>query len=90
MLVCMRCQIAIEPVYRAWIQEKTYMHINPLAISPVPIQYRRNNHQLLFCNKIPNASLVSGRIALSYWMKVEFEGRSEREKGKQQIADEAC
>lgn len=81
---------AIVSAYRAWIQEKTYMHINPLAISPVPIQYRRDNHQLLLCNKIPNASLVSGRFAFSHWMKVEFEGRCEREKGEQQVADEAC
>lgn len=66
------------------------MHINPLSVSSVTVQYSRDNDQLLFGDKVPNASLVPGRLALSYGMEIELEGRGEGNDGEQQIAEKSC
>lgn len=63
------------------------MHVHPLSIASVSVQSRRNNYQLLLGNKVPNASLVPGGVALGHGMQVEFEGRGEGEKSKQHAAD---
>jgi hypothetical protein len=66
----------------------TYMHIDPLAIPPMPIQYSRHNHQLLLRDKVPNAPLVLGGILLLDGVEVEFEGRGEGEGEQQECAIE--
>ena len=66
------------------------MHIDPLSVSSVPVQYGRDNDQLLLGNKVPNASLVPGRLALSDGMQIELEGRGEGKDGEQQTAEKSC
>lgn len=66
------------------------MHINPLSVSSVTVQDSRDNNQLLLGDKVSNASLVPGRLALGNGMKVELEGRGEGNDGEQQPAEKSC
>lgn len=66
------------------------MHVNPLSVSSITVQYGRDNDQLLFGDKVPNASLVPGGLALGHWMEIELEGRGEGNDGEQQPAEKSC
>ena len=65
------------------------MHINPLSITPISIQNRRDDYQLLPCDKVAHASLVLGRVVLRDGVEVEFEGGGERQEHQQHAADES-
>ena len=65
------------------------MHINPLSISPITIQNRRDDYQLLFCDKVAHASLVLGRIVRRDGVEVEFECSGEGEEQQQYAAEES-
>jgi hypothetical protein len=57
----------------------TYVHIDRLPVASVSVQYGRHNHELVFRNKIPDASLVPRCFVGLHGVDVELESRSERE-----------
>ena len=65
------------------------MHINPLSITPISIQNRRDDYQLLLCNKVAHASLVLGRIVGGDGVEVEFECCGEGKEEEQHAAEES-
>lgn len=71
------------------VREQTYMHVNSLSISPVSVQYRSDDYQLLLGNKVAHASLVLGRIVGRDGVEVEFQGRGEGEQQQQHAAEES-
>lgn len=53
------------------------MHVHPLTIPPIPIQYRCDNDELFLRDKIPYAPLVLCGFVLLYGVQVEFESGGE-------------
>jgi hypothetical protein len=60
------------------------MHVHPLSIASVPIQYRRDDHELLLRDEIPYAPLVLGGFMLLNGVQVELEGGGEGEDEEEQ------
>lgn len=69
-------------------ENSTYMHIDSLSIAPISIHVHRHNNQLLFCDKVANASLVLGGLVLVHGMQIEFEGRGEGDGEKKHVAEQ--
>jgi hypothetical protein len=53
------------------------MHVHPLSVPPVSIQYSRDDDELLLRDEIPYAPLVLGGFMLLDGVQVEFESGGE-------------
>lgn len=53
------------------------MHVHRLSIPSAPIQYGRDNDELLLRNKVSYATLMLGRIVRLDGVEIELEGRGE-------------
>lgn len=65
------------------------MHVHPLPVSPISVQYRRDDDQLLLGDEIPHASLVLLGVVWLHRVQVELEGGGEGQEQQQHAADEA-
>lgn len=64
------------------------MHVDLLAITPVSVQDCCDDHELVLCDKVTDASLVLGSIVRRDGVEVEFEGGSEwRNNGDKQCQE---
>ena len=53
------------------------MHVHRLAVATVAVKNSRDDDELLFGHKVPDASLVLGGFVAVYGVKVELEGCGE-------------
>jgi hypothetical protein len=66
----------------------TYVHVDLLAITPISIQNSCDDHELVFCDKVTDASLVLRSVVRRDGVEVEFEGGGEwRNDGDQQCEE---
>ena len=53
------------------------MHVDLLSITSVSVQDRRDDHELVLCNKVTDASLILGSVVRRDGVQVEFKGGRE-------------
>ena len=62
------------------------MHVQCLTITPASADRRSHNDQLVFCDKVPNASLFARRLVAGVGLDVEFEGCNKgQEEGEKKL-----
>ena len=60
------------------------VHVHRLAVAAVAIKNGRDDDELLFGNKVADASLVLGSFVAVYGVKVELEGCGEGHEGREE------
>ena len=64
----------------------TYVHVQCLTISSASTDCRSDNNQLVFCDKVPNASLFARRLVARVGLDVEFQSCNEgQEEGEKEL-----